>query len=447
MTGKNRNTLLTLTIALATVLVVLVVLALNLKPGGDPNLGTPPTEASTEGSVPSDPPTEPPIVKESTVTISATGDLLMHLPIIDSCKQSDGTYDFSKLFPALNPYVQKADWAVANLETTFCGLGNGFPYKGYPNFNCPDELAANLKNTGFDMLLTANNHSYDTNVFGMRRTLQTLRNAGLEYMGTGEQPDFPKYTVKELNGIKVGMMCYTYCIKTAADGSIHLNNTLVPISKEATGLINYFDYSKLDEFYAQIEDNLEQMKAQGTEATVMFIHWGAEYQTTHNADQSAIAQKLCDLGIDVIIGGHPHVIQPVELFTSTTDPDHKTVCLYSMGNTVSNQFQGNLSSITTAHTEDGMLFSVTFAKYSDGTVILENAELLPTWHTRQYKILPLDKSVENWQEAYGVDSATVTKMNASYDRTMAIVGAGMEQVKNYLTQHVADTEAKLNAQN
>ena len=447
MTGKIRNTLLTLAVVLAAVLMVLVALALNLKPDGDPNLDTPSTEASTEGSVPSQPPTEPPIVKESTVTISATGDMLMHLPIIDSCKQADGSYNFDKLFPALSPYVQKADWAIANLETTFCGLGNGFPYKGYPNFNCPDAFASNLKNAGFDMMLTANNHSYDTNVFGMRRTLQILENAGLEYMGTGALSDFPKYTVKELNGIKVGMMCYTYCIKTTADGSIHLNNSEVPISKEATGLINYFDYSRLDEFYTQIEANLEGMKAQGVEATVMFIHWGEEYQTTHNADQTMIAQELCDLGIDVIIGGHPHVIQPVELFTSTTDPNHKTVCLYSMGNTVSNQFQGNLSSITTAHTEDGMLFSVTFAKYSDGTVILENVELLPTWHTRQYKILPLDKSLESWQEAYGVDNATLTKMNASYDRTMAIVGEGMTQVQTYLTQHVADTEAKLNVQN
>lgn len=445
MTKNSRNALLTLAVLLSVVLIVLVVLALNLNPGPKPDTDNPSTDASTEGSQPSDPPTEPPIVKESTVTITATGDMLMHLPIIDSCQQSGGSYNFDKLFPALSPYVQKADWAIANLETTFCGLGNGFPYKGYPNFNCPDAFADGLKNAGFDMMLTANNHSYDTNEFGMRRTLQILQNAGLEHIGTGAQPDFPKYTVKELNGISVGMICYTYCIGTASDGSIYLNNSAVPISKEATGLINYFDYSKLDEFYAQIQENMAQMKAQGVEATVMFIHWGEEYQTTHNADQSAIAQKLCDMGIDVIIGGHPHVIQPVELFTSTTDPDHKTVCLYSMGNTVSNQFQGNLSSITTAHTEDGMLFSVTFAKYSDGTVILENVELLPTWHTRQYKILPLDKTVENWQEAFGVDSATVEKMNASYNRTMDIVGAGMAQVKAYLTQHVADTEAKLNA--
>ena len=445
MTGKNRNSLLTLAVVLAAVLIVLVVFALTIQPGGgDPNLDAPTTESSTEGSAPSTLPPEPTVTKVSTATITATGDMLMHLPIINACATGSG-YNFDKLYTEISPYVQKADWAVANLETTFCGLGNGFPYKGYPNFNCPDELATNLKTAGFDMLLTANNHSYDTNVFGMRRTLQVLRSAGLEYMGTGEQPDFPKYTVKEVNGITVGMMCYTYCIKTAADGSIHLNNTEVPISKEATGLLNYFDYSKLDEFYAQLETSLEQMKAQGVEATVMFIHWGAEYQTLNNATQSAIAQKLCDLGIDVIVGGHPHVIQPVELLTSTTDPNHKTVCLYSMGNAVSNQFQGSVMS--TAHTEDGMLFSITFSKYSDGTVILESIDLLPTWHTRQYKILPLDKSVENWQEAFGVDATTVNQMNASYDRTMAIVGEGLNQVQSFLTQQLMDTETRLNVKN
>ena len=94
-----------------------------------------------------------------------------------------------------------------------------------------------------------------------------------------------------------------------------------------------------------------------------------------------------------------------------------------------------------------MLFTFTFAKYSDGTVILESAELLPTWHTRQYQILPLDKTVSDWQSAFGVDSATAGKMSASYDRTMAIVGDGMAQVQTYLAQNVSDTEAKLNVQN
>lgn len=448
---RKQNNLLVMALILLAVLAVLLAVAFFMGRTPDPNVSTDPTTEATIPSSeatqpPTQPPTEPPVVKVSTATISATGDMLMHLPIINACAQADGSYNFDKLFPALRPYVQKADWAIANLETTFCGLGNGFPYKGYPNFNCPDELATGLKNAGFDMLLTANNHSYDTGTFGMRRTLQILKNAGLDSLGTGEA-DRSRYAVKELNGIKVGMMCYTYCIGTAADGSIHLNNNVVPISLEATGLINYFDYSKLDEFYTQIEENMAQMKAQGVEATVMFIHWGAEYQTAHNADQTMIAQKLCDLGIDVIIGGHPHVIQPVELLTSTTDSSRKTICLYSTGNAVSNQFQGNLSSITTAHTEDGMLFSITFAKYSDGTVIVESAELLPTWHTRQYRILPLDKSANDWQAAFSVDSDTLAKMNASYDRTMEIVGAGMEQVQSYLKSHVAEVEARLNVKN
>ena len=142
-------------------------------------------------------------------------------------------------------------------------------------------------------------------------------------------------------------------------------------TEDAKGLINYFDYDNLTGFYNEVSGYIDAMEAQGAQAVVMYIHWGEEYQLQANANQTTVAQGLCDLGIDVIVGGHPHVVQPVDLLSSTTDPDHKTVCLYSMGNAISNQ-RRHLMNLNTGHTEDGVLFSFTFAEYSDGTVRLDS---------------------------------------------------------------------------
>ena len=181
------------------------------------------------------------------------------------------------------------------------------------------------------------------------------------------------------------------------------------------------------------------MEAEGAEAVMLYIHWGEEYQLKANSSQKAIAQKLCDLGIDVIVGGHPHVVQPVELLTSTTDANQKTVCLYSMGNAVSNQRLGNLSNVKTAHTEDGVMMQVTFAEYSDGTVIVEYADVLPFWvwmhydedWNKLYQMMPLDDQIEDWQTQFGVDDDVLKKLQDSYDRTMAIVGEGIEEAQAY----------------
>jgi len=459
--SKNRKHLQSIIIVLVILLAALggVAVFLTREPGPsistDPSTGpattpstqstTAPTTQPTEATQPTTAPTEPPVVLSSTATISATGDMLMHMPVVNRFYR-DGSYNFDGIFSCFKDYVNLSDFAVANLETTLCGLDNGYSYSGYPAFNCPDAIMDGLKNAGFDMILTANNHSYDTNVVGMRRTLDIIADRKLLSLGTGKEAGFPKFTVRKINGISVGMACYTYNIGTRDDGSIHLNNSEVPLSLEATNMLCTFDYSRLDAFYQEMEQNLAQMKAQGAEATVIFIHWGNEYQLTQNQSQTAIAQKLCDLGVDVIIGGHPHVVQPVELLTSTTDADHKTVCLYSMGNAVSNQRQGYLSSITTAHTEDGMLFSVTFAKYSDGTVVLQSAELLPTWVNGNYTILPLDSNQETWQTRFGVSDWELTKMRDSHTRTMDIVGPGMIQVSTYLKDHTAQVEALLNVQ-
>lgn len=431
-------------VLLTVVLAVLGLFALGIKfRDTDPELRVPvettapitTTEPTTTVTEPTTEPTEPPVTLVSTAKISAMGDMLMHLPCIEAGKTSDG-YDFTPFFRYIQDYIQSADYAVANLETTLAGPSR--EYKGYPNFNCPDDIVRSLQDTGFDMLLTANNHCYDTGTKGYHRTQEVLTEAGMDYIGSMPNEEDPGYLIKDINGISIGMICYTY--EDNSDPNVVAPNG-VTMKDADEKLINSFNVNELDTFYQRIEGQIAEMKEQGAEALVLYIHWGVEYQLKENSHQNNIAQKMCDLGIDVIVGGHPHVIQPMELLTSSADESHKTICLYSTGNALSNQRQGLISAIKTAHTEDGIVFNFTFAKYSDGTVRVEDASVIPTWINKYtssatgkdvYDIYPLDDQIEDWKTQMDMRDSTEEKARASYDRTMKIVGEGLEEIQNYL---------------
>ena len=452
-TPKKKSPLKALVLGAALVLAALLVVAvvMTMSAPQDPQVATPtgsailPTEATTVPTT--EPPTEPPIVKESTFTLSATGDILIHAPVFNAAAVSGG-YNFDPMFTFIRDYIGAADLAVGNLETTLAGNDNGYKYNGYPRFNCPDEIVDGVKNAGFDLLLTANNHAYDTSSTGLHRTVEVVREKGLLNLGSKANANEPNYLIVEQNGISLALACYTY--ETNQDPAKKSPNGL-PMKTGDIPLMNTFDYANLNLLYKEVEQSMALSEEEGADAFILFIHWGTEYQTKQNAQQSQIAQKLCDLGVDVIIGGHPHVIQPVELLTSTTDSQHKTVCLYSMGNAVSNQRIKSMN-LKTGHTEDGVVFSVTFARYSDGTVVLESADLLPTWvnldkHPETgktaYMILPLDDQVEDWKTTLQLSDSTLKKAQDSYARTTKIVGAGMTQVNEYLSQHQAEVEAAI----
>lgn len=394
------------------------------------------------------PPTQPePEHVVSRATVAVTGDILMHLAVTNSGLQSDGSYNYDSIFRYIAPYVSEADYAVANLETTLSGSDRGYKYSGYPAFNTPDAIVDAAKSAGFDALLTANNHCYDTSEYGFLRTVRTVRDRGLTAMGTRESISDPAYTVADINGIRVGMVCYTYQGQpdNPTPGVVYMNKN--PLSPTCAPLINSFLSNQPDPFYLEVREVLEQMKRDGAEATVMFIHWGIEYQTTPNAQQQQIAQQLCDMGFDVIVGGHPHVIQPAALLTSRLDPSRKTLCLYSTGNAVSNQRIKEMD-LKTGHTEDALLLRFSFCKYSDGTVYLEDADILPCWvdlrtaPSQQYVIIPLDASIrDQWRDAFGLTGEALENAGKSYDRTEALVGTGIAQVQQYLTGQKQQREA------
>ena len=450
MSRQQRSPIIQILLVLIAVLFVadMIVIGLCLKTPGSTKSNQKPSASQGNSNTPSptdgtEVPTEETPQLVSTATVLSTGDILMHGKVINSGKQDDGSYNFDSIFQYVKSYSQAADFSVANLETTLCGTDNGYAYAGNPKFNCPDAIVDSLKGAGFDMLLTANNHADDTSLVGYKRTLNVVREKGLDTLGTYLSADEQKWTIEEVNGIKIGMVCYTYSDGFSQNGYPLLNYNEVG----ENGILNYFTYDKLPEFYTQLQGYLDEMKAAGAEATVVYLHWGEEYKWKTgegpNANQTAMAQKLCDMGVDVIVGGHPHVVQPVDLLQSGTDAEHKTIVLYSMGNAVSNQRKEEMQqSEPTGHTEDVVLFCVTFAKYSDGSVFVDSAELIPTWvnmhansGSTEYNILPLEEATAaQWQAQFGLTDTQLANAKASFDRTQALTLPGMEKVQSYLAQ-------------
>lgn len=365
--------------------------------------------------------TKEPYVVSSTTVVN-TGDILVHSTVLDGAKTSDGNYDFSSFFKNVSPYFKAADLAVINLEVTFGGKESG-SFSGYPAFNCPDSLADTIKKAGIGLVLTANNHSLDTGAFGLKRTAQVLKQKGISFLGTKENQNDPVYIVKDINGIKLGMVCYTYPPNSSAAG--------------ASGLINTFSYNNIDSFYTEAQSVIADMKNDGADAIVFYMHWGEEYQLSPNTWQKTISQKLCNFGVDVIVGGHPHVLQPMDVIYSE-DSQNTTVCIYSTGNSVSNQRQELMDSCPSGHTEDGLLFYYTFDKYSDGTTVLSSVDLVPTWVNKykggsgyQYQMIPLENNNLN-AKTLGLTETEFQRAERSYNRTKELMQEGLKKCQEHL---------------
>lgn len=410
----------------------------NTKPSTSQTSQKPKKEKPTKPTETEPEPTEEALRLVASASISAQGDLLMHKKLITANKTEDG-YDFDSVFRYMKEYTAKADYSIANLETTLGG--SNFPYQGSPAFNCPDAIADAAKNAGYDMLLTANNHCNDTLKAGIDRTLEQVRDRGLETLGTRLSDDESRYSVVDINGIRIGMTCYTYVMGVDGRGvCLNGENTYLQQNYQ----VNYFTDRDLETFYAEIQQVFNAMISDGAEATMLFIHWGNEYETTENATQRSIAQKMCDMGFDVIVGGHPHVVQPMALLTSNENPDHRTVCIYSLGNAISNQLVEEMSQQKSGHTEDGVLLTVNFEKYSDGQVFLTDVDAIPTWGHRDindnaldYYIIPVTDKASNIAATASGGSVD------SYNRTMAIIGSGLQTVQNYLQQARSEREASM----
>lgn len=366
---------------------------------------------------------KPEPVPDTYATVLSIGDIMCHKPQLEGAKNGNG-YDFSDFFKSVSSYYKKADLTIGNLELTFGGKDSG-AFRGYPTFNTPDELADAIKESGISMLMTANNHSYDTQFFGLKRTAQVLREKGIEYTGTKETETDPNYLVKEVNGIKIGIVNFSYETTGSDPERKYLNGGA--ISRDANAFINTFSYQHIEKFYEEAQSIIDGMKNDGAEFITFYMHWGEEYQLTANNHQKSIAQRLSNMGVDIIIGGHPHVVQPVELIHAEGS-DHTTICIYSLGNAVSNQRRELISSARKGHTEDGAMFSYTLKK-SNGKVTLESVDVIPTW-VHKYS------SGGSKYTIYACESTSnpniSSKLKESYNRTKEIVADGLTECQKHL---------------
>lgn len=251
----------------------------------------------------------------SIVSLVAVGDNLIHNSVLKSGRINDSTYNFDKLFDILRDDFQEADIAIINQETI---LGGNFrPYDGYPNFNSPFELGDAIIKAGFDVVLQASNHTLDVGTQGTMNCIDYWkRHPEMTYLGINESIE-ERETIKiiEKNGIRFALLNYTY----------GLNGRVLP--KDKSFMINLIDT-------ALIRRDLE--KAENlADFTIVFPHWGVEYVYTPNKEQKMLAKMMTRYGADLIIGTHPHVLQPIEWIEA--DNGNKALCYYSLGNYTSGQ--------------------------------------------------------------------------------------------------------------
>ena len=368
--------------------------------------------------------------KETTIKIGSTGDILIHSPIFRSVYNSkNDTYDFNNIFSKVKSKYESYDFMVADLEQPLAGKKAG--YSGFPLFNAPDSIANALKNNGVDMVLTANNHCYDQSECGFLRTQQVVKDVGLDHIGTRANINEKPYIVKDIKGIKVGMINYTYETE-ALSNTKYING--IPMNSNTAPLVNSFNYSKLDEFYKNFKTNMDNMYKDGADVIVAYMHWGEEYSLSANDYQKKIAQKLCDMGVDAIVGGHTHCIEPIDMISSTVS-GKQTPIIYSTGNQLSNQRKETLDKFTysTPYFEDGVLFELSFTRKTDGSVVCSDVSYTATWCNlfgSKYYIIPLD---QNYKTEFSSLNRT-SEMSASLKRTKGLLDKGVKKIKSEYKQ-------------
>ncbi len=272
------------------------------------------------------------------VTLLFAGDLMQHDGQIKAARTADG-YDYTDVFARVKPEVSRYDIAVANFEVTLAGP----PYKGYPCFSAPDEYLRAIIDAGFDVMLTSNNHSCDTRAKGLERTIVMMDSLKMPHLGTyrhqkEREQNYP--FIIERNGIRIAMLNFTY----------GTNGIPVP----PPYIVNLEDT-------AQIAKDITAAKKKDADVIIAFPHWGIEYASLPSNAQRKLTQWMLNKGVDHVIGGHPHVVQPFEVSEDNKGNKHLTV--YSLGNYVSN--------MTKPHTDGGAMVTMTLTKKNGKTAMTD----------------------------------------------------------------------------
>ncbi|GKX30099.1 capsule biosynthesis protein [Vallitalea longa] len=356
--------------------------------------------------------------KINTVTLTAVGDMMFHKwQLYRGYDATADSFDFTNSFKYVKKYLENSDCVIGNLETTLAGRDKGRclrpenEYKGYlgfPCFNTPEILAYNLKEAGFDLISTVNNHSLDSRAEGVISTINYLEEQGLYHVGTYRNSDEAKeiFTI-DINNIEFAFLAYTYGTNglTAPDSMPYLVNSL--------------DMYDNDEIKKMLLD-VEKADETGVDFVVAIMHFGEEYFNYPNEIQKDIVNDLFDAGADIIIGSHPHVLQPLEIrdILCSDGTTKKGIVIYSLGNFISSQ---RYTKQYPQQTDVSAIMNIKFEKIDNHNPEIKSISFVPTCtyrNSKEISVLPVDEVLENMDHynldinEYGINRLKYTQKNA-----------------------------------
>ncbi len=331
------------------------------------------------------------------INIRAVGDLMCHAPQFEYAKVGPDSFDFRRSFAEVKSYLSAADFTIGNIETVFAGASR--KYTGYPCFNTPEDYLDAVKEAGFDFLVTANNHSLDRGESGTISSLDVFDKYGFDHTGTYRSPaDRDSIRIVDIKGIKMAILNYTY----GTNG--------IPIPAGKPWIINLTDT-------LLIEKDIAAARALKPDLVTVFFHWGLEYQHEPCDTQRLVFRKAAAAGADIVLGSHPHVIQPVEYYKAADNASLDSgFVIWSMGNFFSNQSQ--------RYTDAGVILEIKLAKnVTRDSVWIEDVAYLPTWvfrgqHPKQHihTILPAERFTQDSAYFY-LNADSRAKMKQAFEDT------------------------------
>ncbi|MCD9021081.1 CapA family protein [Cohnella silvisoli] len=322
--------------------------------------------------------------EQSEATLLAVGDVMAHMPQLPAYYNSASKrYSLSSWFTQVKPILRQGDWVIGNLETPIAG--RDLKYSGFPRFNAPIELAEAVADVGIQLVSTANNHAMDRGFPGVARTLTNVRKAGLIPVGTSASAqEQQRIVIEERNGIRMGFLAYTY----GTNG--------IPVPANKAFAVNMIDVDV-------IKEDIARLRQAEADIVTVSLHFGVEYQRLPNKIQTGVVRELFKSGADIVLGSHPHVVQPYEEIDIPASESHdglahRGIVIYSLGNFISNQ-KGNWKDV-------GLIFGVHLIKthHSDGTSSTrwDKVTTEPTWvhilwknQKRYYTVIPLRSALAN----------------------------------------------------
>lgn len=344
--------------------------------------------------------------KIETITLKTGGDLMANMGQTQyAYNKGGGSYDFSDSFMYVSDFISDADISIANYETT---TDPNVPYAGHPRFNAPPEYLEAIKEAGFDIVTTANNHSLDNDIEGVNTTIEAIRDAGLDHVGTRAEGDDTRFIIKEVGNIKLAFLSYTY----GCNGKVDLFQVREEVSE-----VNYLNED-------EIKDDIKKAKEKGADFVVVYPHWGIELRSNADPSQIELGRKMIDWGADLVIGNHPHVVEPYEEYESADG--RKGFIAYACGNFISIQ---NLETVNDIRTEQSVAYRFELSKnLADGKTSIDQIEAYPLWvgmtyndYGRSVRTYICEDFLDGGKYYDEVDEYQRDRIQKAYDATMATI--------------------------